>query len=204
MAVFRKDEPVRMGLDFSTNIRENLEIHAEFGYAYDEIKYLIVDDLMSQRKMDGVSYLLGLRYLNRFNTTLIAEYYHSNNGLLKNEFRSYISWLEKSLDSNNPENINSAIQDMSTPFRSKTLMRDYLYVKLIQPEPFSWLYASISIFSIYNLSDHSFLLSPQLSYKPYTNFELLLWPFLFFGGNDTEYGSKQFKKKIEIWMRFYF
>ena len=83
-------------------------------------------------------------------------------------------------------------------------MQNYLYIKIMQPEPFSWLYFSISMFSIYNLADNSFLISPQLNYKPYTNFEVLLWPFLFFGDEGTEYGSKQFKKKVEIWMRFYF
>jgi len=204
MTAFRKNEPWRLGLDFSTNLRENLEIHAEFSYAQDEIKYFIVDDLISQKKMDGSSYLVGLRYLNRFNTTLIAEYYHNNNGLSKNEFKSYLNYLGDSLESNSPAIINSTKLNMSTIFRSKTLMQDYLYLKIIQPEPFSWLYSSISMFTIYNLSDNSFLISPQLSFKPYTNFEVLLWPFLFFGGNDTEYGSKQFKKKIEIWMRFYF
>ena len=204
MAAFQKDEPQRLGLDFSTNLRENLEIHAEFSYAHDEMKHLIVDDLISQHKMDGGSYLLGLRYLNRFNTTLIAEYYHNNSGLSKNEFASYLNYLENSLASNSSERINSAKLNMSSVFRSKTLMQNYLYLKLMQPEPFSWLYFSISMFSIYNLADNSFLISPQLNYKPYTNFEVLLWPFLFFGGEDTEYGSKQFKKKVEIWMRFYF
>jgi len=202
--VFKKDESQMMGLDFSTNLRENLEIHAEYSYAHDEIKYFIVDDLISQQKMDGGSYLLGLRYLNRFNTTFITEYYHNNSGLSKNEFISYVNYLQNSMESNIPESINWAKLNMSTIFRSKTLMQDYLYVKLIQPEPFSWLYSSVSIFTIYNLADNSFLLSPQLSYKPFTNFEVLLWPILFFGDNNTEYGSKQFEKKIETWMRFYF
>lgn len=204
MTMFKKYEPLRIGLDFSTNLRDNLEIHGELSYAQDEIKNLIVDDLISQHKMDGGSFLLGLRYLNRFNTTLIVEYYHKNSGLSKNEFSSYLGYLKKSMESNVPEVIHSAKLDISTTFRSKTLMRDYLYVKLIQPEPFSWLYTSISLFSIYNLADNSFLLSPQLSCKPYTNFEILIWPMLFFGGEDTEYGSKQFRSKIEIWMRFYF
>jgi hypothetical protein len=204
MAAFKNNEPQRLGLDFSTNMRENMEIHAEFSYAQDEIKYFIVDDLISQQKMDGGSYLLGLRYLNRFNTTLVAEYYHNNSGLSKNELNSYVNYLHSSLESNIPEQINSAKSVMSTTLRSKTLMQDYLYVKLSQPEPFSLLYTSISVFAIYNIGDKSFLFSPQLSYKPYTNFEVLLWPFLFYGGNDTEYGSKQFERKIEIWMRFYF
>jgi len=204
MAAFTKNEPQRIGLDFSTNLRENLEIHAEFSYAQDETKYLIMDESISQQKMEGGSYLLGLRYLNRFNTTLVAEYYHNSSGLSKNEYKSYVNYLGNSLESNTPELINSAKLNMSTIFRSKTLMQDYLYVKLTQPEPFSWLYTSISMFIIYNIDDKSLLFSPQISYKPYTNYELLLWPFLFFGSDNTEYGSKQIQKKVEIWMRFYF
>jgi len=204
MTVFKKNEPQRFGVDFSANLRENVEIHSEFSYAHGENKYLIVDDLVFKQKIDGVSLLLGLRYLNRFNTTLIVEYYHNNSGLSKNEFASYVDYLQSSLESDIPEIINPAKLNMSTAFRSKTLMRDYLYVKLIQPEPFSWLYSSISMFTIFNLADKSFLISPQLSYKPYTNFEVLLWPVFFFGNNHAEYGSKQFKRKVEIWMRFYF
>lgn len=204
MAAFRKNEPQQFGVDFSANLRENVEIHSEISYAHGENKYLIVDDLVSQQKINGVSFLLGLRYLNRFNTTLILEYYHNNSGLSKNEFTSYVDYLQSSLDSNIPEIITPALFNMSTTFRSKTLMQDYLYVKIIQPEPFSWLYSSISMFTIFNLADKSFLFSPQLSYKPLTNFEVLLWPVFFFGNDHAEYGSKQFKRKVEIWMRFYF
>ncbi len=204
MTFIKKDEPQRFGLDFSTNLRENLEIHAEFSYARDEVKCAVINRSVFKQKMDGGSYLLGLRYLNRFNTTLIAEYYHNNSGLSKNEFKSYLSYLQTSLESNNFEMIDAAKQNMSTIFRSKTLMQDYLYVKVIQPEFFSLLYTSISIFTIYNLADNSFLVSPQLSYKPFTNFEAIIWPFLFFGGDDTEYGCKQIERKVEIWMRFYF
>jgi len=204
MTVLQKNEPWRIGLDLSANLRENLEIHGELSFARSEIKNQIIDDNICQQKIDGVSYLLGMRCLNRFNTTLIVEYYHRNSGFSKTEFHSYLGWLQNSVDSNTPEAINAAKLNMATALPSKTMMQDYVYAKLIQPEPFSWLYTSISIFTIYNLTDHSFLISPQLSYKPYTNFEVLLWPMLFFGGGDTEYGSKQFKRKIEIWVRFYF
>jgi hypothetical protein len=203
MTMIKKDEPRRFGLDFSTNLRENLEIHAEYSYAHKENKYAIDDNLVSQHKIDSNTYILGLRYVNRFKTTFITEFYHNESGISKNEFTSYVNYLNNSLESNITELINLAKLNMSTYFRSKTLMQDYLYVKVIQPEPFSWLYSSISISTIFNVADNSFLLSPQLSYKPYTNFELLIWPILFFGGNGTEYGSKQFEKKIEIWMRFH-
>lgn len=83
-------------------------------------------------------------------------------------------------------------------------MRDYAYIKLSQPEPFGWLYSSISAFTIYNLNDNSFTLSAQLGYKPFTNFEFLFWPTLFFGNDISEYGSKQFERRAEIWLRFFF
>jgi len=147
---------------------------------------------------------LGMRYLNRINTTFIIEYYHNNLGFSKNEFNSFLSYLQNSVDSEDVNLINMAKLNLSTHFRSKTLMKDYLYLKIIQPEPFGWLYTSVSLFSIYNVADKSFNLSPQFTYKPFTNFEFLLWPTLFFGGNEIEYGSKQFKQKVEVWLRFYF
>ena len=204
LTIYNKDKPVRFGLDFSANIKENLEIHAEFSHAVDEIKLAFNDTMLTNRKTNGGSYLLGFRYLNRFNTTIIGEYYHNNSGFSKNEFVTSMKRLHSFIDSNTPEVIDQAKIEMSTVFRSKTVMRDYLYIKINQPEPFSWLHSSVSVFTIYNLNDNSYLVSPQLSYKPYTNFEVILWPFLFCGGKYTEYGSKQFQKKLEIWMRFYF
>ncbi|MBN2426212.1 MAG: hypothetical protein JXR46_03425 [Calditrichaceae bacterium] len=204
MTSYTKNEPKKLGLDFSTNVMENIEIHAEYSYLFDENKYFIEDTSVYRLKQNGGSYLMGIRYLNRFNTTVIAEYYHNNSGLTKNEFNSYLNYLQNSIDAGIPELVNAAKMNISTTFRSKTLMRDYLYAKIIQPEPFSLLYVNASIFSIFNLTDNSFLISPQFGYKPYTNFEIMLWPFFFFGAKDSEYGSKQFRKKIELWMRFFF
>jgi hypothetical protein len=204
MTYLRKNQPRRIGLDFSTNVKENIEIHAEFSYAQDENKFSVVQNSITQNKLSGGSYLLGTRYLNQVNTTFILEYYHNNIGLSKTEFSIFLSYLQNSLDSENENLINMAKLNLSTHFRSKTLMKDYLYLKVIQPEPFGWLYTSISLFSIFNVVDNSFTLSPQFTYKPFTNFEFLFWPTLFYGGSDTEYGSKQFNKKVEVWLRFYF
>ena len=93
---------------------------------------------------------------------------------------------------------------MTSHSRSKNLMRDYMYLKASMPEPFKWLYSSVSVFTIYNIQDNSFVLSPQIAYKPFTNSEILLWPSFFLGDDNSEYGSKQFQSKIELWFRFYF
>jgi len=203
MGLVKKYEPSRIGFDISANVRENLEIHAEYSYANDEISHITGNSIFTGNSK-GSSSLLGLRYLNKSNTTLIFEYYHNNSGLSQEGFTGYLNYLKYRLESNNPELISQARQNMTSYFRSKTLMRDYLYLKLSHPEPFDIVYSSVSVFTIYNLADNSFILSPQVSYKPFTNFEFILWPFFFLGKDNTEYGSKQFQNKVEIWLRFYF
>jgi hypothetical protein len=77
-------------------------------------------------------------------------------------------------------------------------------VKISQPEPFDWLYFTPSIFSIYNLSDKSFLISASLNYKPATNVEFIFWPSLLVGRESTEFGDRQAQQRFELWMRVFF
>lgn len=62
----------KIGIDFSTNLQTNFEIHAEYA-----------------KELDGYfSYLLGLRYLSESDLTLISEYLYRSNGLSKNEIQA--------------------------------------------------------------------------------------------------------------------
>lgn len=200
----RQDEPQRYGFDFSTNIRTNLEIHGEVSYDKDGTKAFVQNNEILQKKISGTSYLFGLRYLTNLNTTIIAEYYRNNRGLNETEFTDVLNFLGNAMDSGDPEIVSQTRLDFTSRFQTRTFMRDYLYIKVSQPEPFSWLYSSIGAFTIYNLNDNSFTLSAQLGYKPFTNFEFLLWPTLFWGDDNSEYGSKQFETKVETWLRFFF
>ena len=83
-------------------------------------------------------------------------------------------------------------------------MQDYLYLKIIQPEPFDWVYFTPSLYSIINLQDNSFSLAAPLSYKPITNFELVFTPVAFIGSGDSEFGARQMGQRLETWLRFYF
>jgi len=194
----------RYGMDFSTNLRENIEMHGEISYSKNEEKYIIQNDVVEMIKVSGLSYLMGLRYLSKWNMTVIAEYYHNNRGLSKQEYQDYQAYLSNNLITGDADLIIATRAMMTSNFSSKNMMRDYLYIKASLPEPFKWLYSSISIFTIYNLNDNSFILSPQIGYKPFTNSEILLWPSFLFGGDDSEYGSKHFQNKLEMWFRFYF
>jgi hypothetical protein len=198
------DQWRRYGMDFSTNLRENIEIHGEASYSNGEEMSIIINNEVQLNEASGFSYLLGLRYLAVWNMTFLAEFYHNNNGLSREEYRDYQAYLLNNLTTGNADLIDETRFVMTNSFRSRNLMRDYIYVKASMPEPFKWLYSSISVFTIYNLNDNSFIISPQIAYKPFTNSEILFWPSFLFGKDDSEYGSKHFQKKLEIWFRFHF
>ena len=204
MGYYSKIEASKIGADFATNIRENIEVHGELSYFRDNPKNAIVNDNLSTTLQDGYSYLLGLRYLNRWRTTIIAEYYHNDNGLTKTEYKNYTDFLQHSIDSADGDVIKQALGYNRVYFKGNTLMQNYFYLKITQPEPFNWLYFTPSIFTIYNLNDKSFLLAIQLIYKPVTNFEFTFLPTFLIGDEDTEFGGKQIQRKIELRMKVHF
>ncbi len=203
-AYFSSINPKRFGLDFSRNLQDNIEIHGELSYNQNVERNTIADSLLVTERTNHYSYLFGLRYLNESNTTIIAEYYHNDFGLGKDEYTNYSEFLDNGANSLF-ENIKQQTLGISqTYFKGQTLMRDYLYIKLSHPEPFDWLYFTPSIYTIYNLADNSFLLSFQMSYKPVTNTEFIFWATTFAGDDNTEYGGKQVMQRMELWMRVFF
>lgn len=82
--------------------------------------------------------------------------------------------------------------------------RDYAYAKLSQPEPFGWVHFTPSLSAIVNLQDGSFSASAPQSYKPFTNTEIIFWPSVFIGPEGSEFGSKAFEQRYDVWLRFYF
>lgn len=204
MTYYSKDKPKRYGLDFARNLKENFEIHGEISFNLNAPRSTIINDSITIELSDKFSYLFGMRYLSESNVTVIAEYYHNGYGLKRSEYDQYANFLTRSAGSNNPFVVQQALSATQTYFRGSTLMQDYLYVKITSVEPFDWLYFTPSLYTIYNLADKSFLLSLQMNYKPVTNVEFIFWPSALVGGAQTEYGSKQVKERIEVWMRVYF
>ena len=179
-------------------------MHGEFSRFSNQPRYTISNSTFETESVGGASYLIGLRWLNDFNLTTIFEYYHNDAGLNNNEFASYNTFLLNASASGDTGSIANAINVSKNYFSSVNLMRDYLYLKVSWPEPFNWVYFTPSIYTIYNVNDGSSIVGIPLSYKPITNFEFIFWPTIFTGKNNTEYGSKQYESKLDLWMRFYF
>ncbi len=204
LAYYSEIKPKRFGLDFARNIQDNIEIHGELSYNQNVERFTILNNSLRSEFIDMYSYLFGIRYLDASNTTIIVEYYHNGSGLSKDEYTNYNEFINNGANSLSEIIKQQTLGISQTYFKGQTLMRDYLYVKASSPEPFDWLYFTPSIYTIYNLSDNSFLLSFQMSYKPVTNTEFIFWTTLFAGDDTTEYGGKQVKERIELWMRVFF
>ena len=204
LAYYSEIKPKRYGFDFSRNIQENIEIHGELSFDQNVEKYTIQNNALSYNRVDRYSYLLGLRYLDASNTTIIAEYYHNGVGFNIDEYVRYSEFLNNGADNIDPIVTQQTLGISQAYFKGTTLMQDYMYIKISHPEPFDWLYFTPSVYTIYNLADNGFLLSFQMSYKPVTNTEFIFWTTMFAGDTTTEYGGKQVKQRMELWMRVFF
>jgi hypothetical protein len=194
----------RWGADFAYNLFPELEIHGEFATFAHAPKSAMVGNQLVQTEADGVDWLLGVRWLNPWEMTIIVEYYHNGAGLSSDEFQAYLAFLRRSRDSGDASQINRAAGYTQQYFNGNTLMQEYLYFSVQKPEPFDWLYFTPTASAIYNLRDSSLLVSGKLSYKPVTNIEFLFDASVMLGDEDSEYGSQRFERKYELSGRWYF
>lgn len=197
----------RYGIDFSRNITSNIEIHGEGAY-WSEYSKEIVDDegVSDQKKGNGCSYLLGIRYLTKSNTTFFLEYYRNGRGYTQKEMDNYY----RLIDSGYAMFLASGIEDeldlasSLTGFRTFSPAKNYLYLRILQKEPFNIVYFNPSLTSICNLGDGSFSLVPELLYAPVTDLELRARAMFLLGDRGTEFGEKQNKLRLELRIRYYF
>lgn len=199
----------RYGVDFSRNITTNFEIHGEFAYVTDFNKKTINQNgNISEIDYDSKSYLIGMRYLTEKDTTYILEYYRNDTGFSPGEMRDYFSFINKGYDSYISTGSDALLKKASMltqgNYGRPNSMRDYLYLRISQKEPFDILYFTPSVTMILNANDKSFSLSPELSYTGITNLELRLKAAFISGKRLTEYGEKQNDYRTEFRIRYYF
>ena len=199
----------RFGVDFSRNITTNFEIHGEFAYINDNIRKVIDGTgTVSETESDAKACLLGIRYLTRRDTTFILEYYHNETGFSRSEMEDYFAFIRSGYDiflSTEDDSLLRKAGDITEGVYGRpNPMREYLYMKASQKEPFNILYFTPALTSIVNLLDRSFSLSPELLYTGFTNWELLLKGAALFGGWGTEYGEKQNDYRIDVGVKYYF
>jgi hypothetical protein len=199
----------RYGVDFSRNITTNFEIHGEFAFINDYNKKFIDGNGNSfEKQHDAKSYLIGLRYLTEKDATYIFEYYRNGTGFTSTEMRDYFSFINKGYNSYISTGSDTLLKKASNitqgNYGRPNTMRDYLYLRVSQKEPFDILYFTPSVTMILNANDRSFSISPELLYTGITNLELRLKAAFISGERLSEYGEKQNDYRIEARARYYF
>jgi len=157
---------------------------------------------------DVWSYLLGMRYLTETDLTAIFEYYHNGEGVNPGDLKNLYAYIDRTYDTfkqTGDRSLFSPINRLTKEgFSWRNPLKDYLYLRLIQKEPFDILYFTPAFTTIVCLNDGSFNLIPELNYSPITNLDLRLRGVIPVGGDQTEYGEKQNDWRVEFRLRYYF
>ena len=201
--------PARYGMDFSRNITSNFEIHGEFAYipAYSK-KVFDGHGNVDEKKYSSTCFLLGTRFLTATNTTFFFEYLKNGSGYTSNEMEIFYSLIDLAYQSHLLTGDDSQLEFLSSAtsqaYRTFAPMQDYLYLRISQKEPWNILYLIPSFTSIFNLTDKSFSLTPELIYSPITNLEFRAKITVLLGKAGSEFGEKQNNLRLEFRGRYYF
>jgi hypothetical protein len=204
-----KSRTNRFGMDFSRNITTNFEVHGEFAFINNQTKRVIDSQgIISESKFDAESYLLGVRYLTASDITFIFEYYRNGTGFTHLEMKDYFTFIDKGYDlflvAGNDSLLKKAAGITEGNYGRPNAMKDYLYLRISQKEPFNILYFTPALTGIMNLNDKSVSISPELLYTGITNLELRLKAIALVGQNGSDYGEKPNDYRIELRVRYYF
>ena len=198
----------RVGIDFSKNLTPSLEIHGDAALVKDYHQYIIdADGNTSVQEYTAFNFLLGLRYLSSQDTTYILEYYRNGQGYSPREYENYFSLIERGFEqfsNTSDKTLISTSKTYSPYYNQQAAMRDYLYLKISQKDPFDILYFVPAITFIYNMNDQSASITPQMTYSPLTNLTLEFKTAFLLGESKTEYGEKINKAKIILSVQYYF
>lgn len=195
----------RVGMDFSRNLGSNLEVHGEFARLRDQEFPLVSTTGQTTRRTEAVnSWLLGIRYLTERETTFIAEYYRNGTGFAEDDFRRYLTFAELALQAGPASGLYPRAQSLATNYGRQTPLRDYAYLRISQKEPFDLLYVTPALTAIVSVADRSYSISPEIGYTGFKDVELRARAIFLGGGNDSDFGTRQNRRRLEFLMRFFF
>jgi hypothetical protein len=122
--------------------------------------------------------------------------------------KDYLSFIDKGYESFITKGSDSLLKKATNltqgNYGHPNPMKDYLYLRISQKEPFNVLYFTPAITMIMNLNDKSLSLSPEFLYTGFTNWELRLKGTALIGQKGTEFGEKPNDYRIEMRIRYYF
>ncbi|MFZ5766785.1 MAG: hypothetical protein ACOY4H_14500 [Thermodesulfobacteriota bacterium] len=199
----------RYGVDFARNLAANFEVHGEFAYIRRVHKQIVQSTgAIFEQEEDAQNWLVGIRYLTEAETTWIVEYYHNGGGYSREEMENFFRFIDQGYDDFQANGDTGLLQKAKNlaerGYGRMNPMRNYLYLRASQKDPFDILYFTPAITAISNLDDGSLSLSPELLYMGITDLELRVKGSWLVGSRLNEYGEKQNNWRLEFRVRYSF
>jgi len=197
--------PARFGMDFSTNLMSNFEIHGEWA-RIQQFTRPVTDSTgrVTSEVGNATSYLLGLRYLTAGDTTYIVEYYRNATGYSDQEAGQFYQLVNNAFATGSGALLQKALSLSRSSYGRPNSGKDYLYFRAQQKDALGIVYFQPSVTAMMNWQDRSYQVTPELQYTGVKNFDLRLRLFLLQGGISTDFGEKQNSRKLEFYARYYF
>jgi len=195
--------PDAVGVDLARNLTTNFEVHGEIAW-FDGRTRSVLDtgNMLVTRETGDVDWLLGLRYLTAAETTWIVEYYHNGAGYTPEEMQRFYDLTRDTIAM--PALRSRAQAARQAGYGAAQPMRDYLYIRVTQKEPFDALYWNAGATTIINLHDGSTSLIPEMIYTGITNLELRGRLGLLIGGTNSDFGERPNEWRAELRLRYFF
>ena len=200
-------QSARFGLDFSRNLRSNWEVHGEIAAIRDaERKTIDNDGHIRVESVNATSGLLGFRYLSEAETTTILEYHHNGMGYRSPDMAAFYAFVDRAYESFLGSGDDARLIEAAglASFGGFTPMTDYLFLRIMQKDPFGILYMNPAATVLLNLSDGSASWAPEMTYKGVTNLELRLKAAILSGGHGDDFREKRNRFRLEFRMRYFF
>ncbi len=229
----RKNEDIRWGASFSTVIydiqffgegvfwrgeseRDYLYLYSDRKVVFDPVgnTYFTTPAIYRVRKRGGSFYkiVFGLQYTFSNDLTIIAEYYHNQDGYGKNDMRTYIGFLSYVGDGYQNDVNSTLLAKEKNPgltipnYPSKKSLweagnslydfanfrKNYFHVSA--SKPFVLNRFDLGMDLIINIDDylerrgHSLFLRPSIAYTAIPNWRFTLYSQIYAGANKTEFG----------------
>jgi len=197
--------PARFGMDFSTNLASNFEIHGEWA-RIQQFTRPVTDSAgrVTNEVGNATSYLLGLRYLTAGDTTYIAEYYRNGTGYSEQEAQQFYQLVDNAFATGSGALLQKALSLSRGSYGRPNPGKDYLYFRAQQKDALGIVYFQAAVTAMMNWQDRSYQVTPELSYTGVNNLELRLKVLMLQGGSATDFGEKQNSRKLEFYARYYF
>jgi hypothetical protein len=194
--------PGAVGIGFSRNPAPHMEIHGELAWLDGRRRAVISDAGLETDDTRPVDLLLGMRYLTHGETTWIVEYYRNGAGYSRDEMRRFFELARASRD--DPALRPLAMAARREGYGAPQVMRDYLYLRVRNSEPWDALYWTLGANAIVNLHDGSASTIPEVMYTGFRNTELRGRLAVLSGGRNTEFGERLNDWRLEFRARYFF